>query len=265
MDAVGRVLAACRWVFGHHQAINSSWHVGYTVRGGESVFFAPFSGGLAVNKAPMTDDPRATPKSHVTDRTSLSLLDRVRTQDATAWQRLVDLYSPLIFCWCQRAGLDSEDAGDVMQEVFAKVAAKIDGFRHDRQDDTFRGWLRVVTRNQIRLHYRKVENQAQAVGGTTAHLRIQEVAEDSASPFETTEEEECSGIYHRALELIRTEFEEKTWKAFLATAVEGRSSTEVAEDLEMTPGAVRQAKYKVLRKIRAELCHEPDLDLSENP
>src|SRR5437867_2680850 len=75
------------------------------------------------------------------DSTSLSLLARVRAHDQAAWERLVGLYGPLVYGWCLRAGLRKEDAADIGQEVFAAVARKIQSFRHDRQGDSFRGWL----------------------------------------------------------------------------------------------------------------------------
>ena len=60
--------------------------------------------------------------------TSVSLVDRVQANDDAAWQRLVDLYGPLIFSWGCRGGLSGEDAADVMQEVFASVAQAIGRF-----------------------------------------------------------------------------------------------------------------------------------------
>src|SRR5438128_1435742 len=36
--------------------------------------------------------------------TPLSLLERVRANDPEAWRRLVELYQPLVRCWCQRGG-----------------------------------------------------------------------------------------------------------------------------------------------------------------
>lgn len=199
------------------------------------------------------DETIAGPKSHVTDRTSISLLKRIRANDDVAWQRLVNLYSPIVFSLCRRSGLNSEDSCDIMQEVFAAIARKIDGFRRDRPGDSFRGWVRTITRNQIRIHFRRIKDQAHGVGGTSANVRLKGIADDPLVESETTDNEERSGLYHRALELIRNEFEERTWNAFLQTAVEGRSSVDVAADLDMTPGAVRQAKYKVLRKLRSEL------------
>ena len=95
------------------------------------------------------------------------------------------------------------------------------------------------------------QDEPHAVGGMNDWL--QEIAEDPIVESETADNEERSGLYHRAMELMRNEFEEQTWKAAIEMIVSGRSSVDVAADLGMTPGAVRQAKYKVLRKLRAEL------------
>src|SRR5438045_4144454 len=63
--------------------------------------------------------------------TAPSLLDRVRSRDAQAWERLVELYGPLVYHWCGRQ-LKHQDAADVFQEVFRAVAAHIGNFRKER-------------------------------------------------------------------------------------------------------------------------------------
>ena len=60
-------------------------------------------------------------------------------------------------------------------------------------------------------------------------------------------------LFLRGLDLIRDEFEERTWKAFWGTAVEGRTPQEVATRISMSPGAVRVAKSRVLQRLREEL------------
>jgi RNA polymerase sigma-70 factor (ECF subfamily) len=58
---------------------------------------------------------------------------------------------------------------------------------------------------------------------------------------------------HRALEIIRDEFEDSTWEAFWRMTIQGQTSAEVADALGMNGSAVRQAKYRVLRRLRREL------------
>src|SRR4051812_46589737 len=87
--------------------------------------------------------------------TSLSLLQRARARDPDAWQRLLGLYAPLVQFWCDRAGIPEADRADVVQEVFRAAGAGLGGFRRERAGDTFRGWLRGITRNQIRQHFKQ--------------------------------------------------------------------------------------------------------------
>jgi RNA polymerase sigma-70 factor (ECF subfamily) len=184
--------------------------------------------------------------------TPLSLLERLRADDADAWRRLLDLYRPLVLFWCGRAGVHAEDAEDVAQGVFAAAARGLAGFRHDREGDTFRGWLGQVTRNQIFLHFRRNHNHPPAVGGSDAWQNLQELADPIAAP-DDAEEAEIGLIYRRALELVRGEFEGRTWLAFWGTAVEGRPPAELAGALGMSPAAIRQAKSRVLRRLKHEM------------
>ncbi len=190
------------------------------------------------------------PKPHATDDTSVSLLERVRQQDNAAWHRILDLYGPLVFGWCLRAGLSNDEASDLMQDVFLTVSQEIQDFRRNEPGDSFRGWLRVISRNRIATYFRKNAGKAQATGGSTAQMAIQAVPSNENDP--TTDLEEKSGIYSRALRLIQTEFEDRTWRAFIETAINHRAAPDVALDLNISPGAVRQARYRVLRRLKAE-------------
>jgi len=188
------------------------------------------------------------------DATSASLLLRISARDNVAWQRLVDLYSPLVLSWCRRHGLCWDDSSDVLQEVFAAVAANIAGFRHERPGDTFRGWLRVIARNKIREHRRKQGNQPQAAGGTAAQVRMEDLPDEEMQELDASSDQaDRSQLFHRGLELIRGEFEDRTWQAFWLVTVENRPAAEVGDLLQMSPEAVRQAKFRVLRRLRREM------------
>src|SRR5687768_14357819 len=104
--------------------------------------------------------------------TSPSLLKRVKADDESAWDRLVALYAPLVFHWCRRWDLQDQDIADIFQEVFQAVATHIAGFRKERRGDTFRGWLRTITRNKVLDHFRRLGREPGAVGGTDAQLRL---------------------------------------------------------------------------------------------
>jgi RNA polymerase sigma-70 factor (ECF subfamily) len=185
--------------------------------------------------------------------TSLTLLQRLRADESGAWERLVGLYRPLVLFWCGRWGVRGPDADDLAQEVFQTAAAKLGEFRRDRPGDTFRGWLRGITRNKLLAHGRKAREEQPGVGGSTAKLRLQEVPDPTPDDDPDDPPGEVSALLRRAVDLVRGEFEPDTWRAFVLTAVDGRSAPEAAAELGQTPAAVRQAKSRVLRRLKQEL------------
>ena len=189
-------------------------------------------------------------QSTASGSTSTSLLERVKAQDPDAWRRLVRLYGRMVYYWCQQSNLQPNDLADLFQEVFRAVAAKIASFRRDRPGDSFRGWLRTITKNKLSDHFRRQRAEPPGVGGSDARMRLQELAAEP--PGETEDKREGSELYHRALQLIRGEFEERTWQAFWRTAIDEQPTRSVAEELEMSVDAIRQAKSRVLRRLRDE-------------
>src|SRR5688572_20555053 len=87
--------------------------------------------------------------------TSTNLLRRVQANQADAWRRLVDLYGPLVWSWCRQAELQPNDRSDVLQRVFQAVHRKIGDFERRTDGGSFRGWLLVITQNQVRDFFRR--------------------------------------------------------------------------------------------------------------
>jgi DNA-directed RNA polymerase specialized sigma24 family protein len=56
-----------------------------------------------------------------------------------------------------------------------------------------------------------------------------------------------------ALNAIRGDFNEPTWRAFEMTTFEQLNSSEAARELNVTPNAVRKSKARVLQRLREEL------------
>lgn len=190
--------------------------------------------------------------------TSASLLLRVRRLDADAWVRFSSLYGPVVYGWCRKAGLQDNDAADAVQDVFRSVFQGIAEFRggdNGLPGGSFRGWLWTITRNQIRLFYRRQGSIPRAVGGTDAQVRFAEhtLALTDLADQEPDDGETHRRILHRAVDLIRGDFNESTWNAFSQVTLQGRSIQDVAADLGLTDNAVRQAKFRVLRRLREEL------------
>lgn len=195
-----------------------------------------------------------------TEPTSLSLLQRARAHDQEAWRQLVHLYGPLVQSWCERAGLSTEDTADVFQETFRTVARQLGEFRPTRAVGSFRCWLRAVGRTKIADHFRR-RQPAVGQGGTDAQRHLANLIDEFPDEDDPDGPAEDTLVVRRALELIRPEFSESNWSAFWQVAVEGRSAVEVAQELNVNPQAVRQANYRIRRRLRLvlkDLVDEPD-------
>ncbi len=184
---------------------------------------------------------------------SSTLLQRVKAHRPEAWERLVDLYGPVVYRWCRLSGVKPEDAADVVQEVFGAVASHIGGFRRRRPGDSFSAWLATITRNKIRDHFRRRQDRPEARGGTDAQQLLLELAEIPDFSQQSSRGDAGDILPRRALELVRAECENRTWEAFWRAAVDGRAPADIAEDLGMTLHAVYKAKSRVLRRLRQEL------------
>lgn len=204
-----------------------------------------------------------------TNRTSLSLIVQANRQDPEAWERLVSIYSPLVYYWCKESGLSGADLQDVFQEVFYGLARNLNKFR-PIENGTFRGWLRTLTRNKLNDHFRQAGLEPKPVGGTEALKFLKEIPAETSGPSSanlssslngegqpTEEASSEQAIVHstlcQALSNIRRNFSEQSWKAFWMVVVDGRETVDVANDLGMQPGTVRVAKSRVLKRLRLEL------------
>jgi RNA polymerase sigma-70 factor (ECF subfamily) len=199
---------------------------------------------------PETPRPASDPQQ----QTSFTLLERLRANEGDAWRIMVQLYTPLVHHWCVKSGVRGADAEDVAQEVLRAAASHMSDFRRDRPGDSFRAWLRGITRNMVLQHFRRGGRHPEAAGGTDAQRRLQAVADQGSAdpPEEEDPVEELDALRRRALELVRGEFEERTWQAFWMTVVEGRSPVDIAADTGVSPAAVRMAKSRVLRRLKEE-------------
>jgi RNA polymerase sigma-70 factor (ECF subfamily) len=181
--------------------------------------------------------------------TQSSLLIRIRDpQDAAAWGRFVDVYTPFIYGVFRRRGLQAADASDVAQDVMRTVASAISRFDYDRDRGSFRGWLFSVARARLNDHYRTRRRQPVGSGETAVHDLL------DAQP-EPPDEREWENSWRQhlldlAAQRVREQFEPATWRAFWATAVEGRSVAEVADELGLSTGAVYIARSRVMAKLR---------------
>lgn len=187
--------------------------------------------------------------------TSASMLARARQGDCDSWKQLAHLYGPIVYSWARRCGCQSADAADIMQDTFAAVARALDQFDDQRDGATFRGWLWTISRNKIRDRVRLGAEEA-AVGGTEANLALGQIADspaiDAADP-PTSSQADSLNVRRRMVELLRQNFDQRTWRMFWETAVIGRGPIDVADEMGVSKWAVYKARARVLQKLQQEM------------
>ncbi|TWT96329.1 RNA polymerase sigma factor [Neorhodopirellula pilleata] len=182
--------------------------------------------------------------------TSFGLLEDMKRGKSDSWHQFVHLYTPLIHYWCRKAGLQQSDVVDVTQEVFRAVCVGFDRANFGREGDSFRGWLWTITRNAIAGHFKRLNETIQARGGSSANGFLAQVP-DWINDDEVIIDETAEGeVVRRAAEIIKGDFEPHTWQAFWLSAVEDMPVDEISKRLNMTTGAIRQAKFRVLARLR---------------
>jgi RNA polymerase sigma-70 factor (ECF subfamily) len=185
------------------------------------------------------------------DRTPASLLEQLRQPSdpaiaGPAWNRFVALYTPLLYQWARRLGLQDAEAADLVQDVLLILLEKLPSFSYDPRQ-RFRGWLWTILCNKWRENRRR---EAARPRGGAAGLSDAIVPDGVEALAESEYRQYLTG---RALQLIRNEFEPATWTACWEYVVAGRAAAEVAAELGISVGAVYVAKSRVIRRLRREL------------
>ena len=180
------------------------------------------------------------------ESTPASLLERVRQrEDAESWSRFVELYTPVIYGWARRIGLQESDASDLVQDVLAILLQKMGDFRYD-PNRSFRGWLKTVALNLVRERQRR-GTERQLPDGDGQSLA------DSAESQVFWEADYRRELLRRAIAIMQNDFNPTTWRACWEVVVHDRPAAQVAAQLGISVGAVYAARFRVLTRLREEL------------
>ena len=185
--------------------------------------------------------------------TRASLLVRLRDGHAReAWRQVDELYAPMVYGFARKRGLQDADAADLMQDVLRAVSGAAARLYYDPAKGTFRSWLFTVTRKKLYtfLDHRKRQVQAAGDSATRRLLDEQPGADGQEQQWEQEYRRQLSA---RAMDAVRGEFQEATWRAFWLTAVENRPAKDVGVELGLSPGAVYVARSRVVARLREQI------------
>ncbi|MCP3920030.1 MAG: sigma-70 family RNA polymerase sigma factor [bacterium] len=172
-----------------------------------------------------------------------------------AWDEFDRRYRPILDAFVRRLGLSDDLAHEVTQDALATCAEELRRGRYDREQGRLRSWIFAIVRARVG-HLRRSRQKRVGWQGDSV---LADVADESDLSV-IWEEEWRSTLLRQAFRHVRehARFDDRTMRAFELVTLEGRTSSEVAEELTMTANAVHAAKFRVLEKLRAALAHFED-------
>jgi len=181
--------------------------------------------------------------------TSATLLQRLRDRrDAGAWDRLVQLYTPLIRGWLRRHLPQTADVDDLAQQVLTVVVEKLPAFEHSGRAGAFRAWLRTISVNRLRMFWR-----ARPDAGPDPEPVLRQLEDPNSDLSRHWDREHDEHVARRLLDAIERDFQPATWRAFRRVVLDGAEAEAVAAELGMALNTVYAAKSRVLRRLRDEM------------
>ncbi|MFO1500613.1 MAG: sigma-70 family RNA polymerase sigma factor [Verrucomicrobiota bacterium] len=180
--------------------------------------------------------------------TRQSLLSRLKDwEDDVSWKDFFDTYWKLIYGTARRAGLQPNDAEEVVQETFISVSKAIRNFEYDPQQGSFKGWLRTTTtwRIQDRIRKRQREQAKDA-------LHVWPAQHDGAIAEDWDEEWE-KALAEAAIDRVKKQVAPKHFQIFDLATMKQWPTSKVAKTLSVRASYVYLVKHRVAARVRAEL------------
>jgi RNA polymerase sigma-70 factor, ECF subfamily len=184
----------------------------------------------------------ATSQSPIADNPELVKLART---DREAFGELCDLYYPQIFRYCRRRLFRWDDAEEVVADVFLNVARSMQEFAGETHADFVR-WVYSIAVNQVNGFLRKSERRARLLVEAARNGSVRVAG--AAAPEVSLAVLDWPSVY-QSLQRLKL----RDQSIIVLRFFEGMSHRQIAEILDMQPGAVRTAESRALEKMRRDL------------
>jgi RNA polymerase sigma-70 factor (ECF subfamily) len=179
-----------------------------------------------------------------------ALVAEAKAGNYAAFEELVSRYENKIY----RLGINitgnSEDAEDVLQEAFLKAFKHLPEFR---EDSRFYTWLVRIAVNEglMKLRKRKSDRLVPIADevGEEGEVVPREFADWKPNPEELYAQAEIENILRNAAQTLPPAYR----TVFLLRDVEGLSTAETADVLNLTEGTVKARLFRARLMLREEL------------
>ncbi len=193
----------------------------------------------------MSDNPRAS-----VAKDEYALVTEAKAGSYEAFEELVGRYEKKIYRLGMNITGNPEDAEDVLQETFLKAFQHLPEFR---EDSRFYTWIVRIAVNEglMKLRKRRSDKSVPMEDSVDDEGAVmpREVADWRPNPEQQLAQAELETILNDAARSLPPTFR----TVFFLRDVEGLSTQETAELLNLTPSAVKARLFRARLQLRDEL------------
>ena len=190
-------------------------------------------------------------RSRVSEKADdLELVVRTRAGDRAAFDELVNRHAAKIFRLARQITRNDAEAEDVLQDAFYKAYTRLDQFNADAQ---FYTWLVRIAVNEALMRLRKRRNSKTV--SLDAELETDEgsLQREAVSPNDDPEQEYSRDQTRKLLEESIDSLDEGYRTVFVLRDVEGMSTQETADLLNLSVSAVKSRLLRARLQLRDKL------------
>lgn len=167
------------------------------------------------------------------------LVELLQKGNVAAFDSLFEVYSPKLYGFALKYFKNETDAEELVQEVFVKVWENRQSLKSEL---SFKSYLFTIALNQIRKYFNKKATSLRYLESLQNDPEVSDQV--STDDYETT----LRQIY-QIIEQMPTRRRE----IFMKSKLEGKSSKEIAAELNISAGTVDNQVSEALRFIRSQL------------
>ena len=165
--------------------------------------------------------------------------------EAKALDELLKTLQPQIYRFSLQMCRHSEDAEDVTQDAMIAIVHSISQYRGESSIST---WLYTITRNLVYKKFRKAKQLKNVSNQLSEHEKLGDKTPGSTDHTPLTEIENRTTI--KQVERAINDLEEGYKEILVLRDVEGLSTKEVAEIVDLNEGAVKSRLHRARAQLR---------------
>lgn len=183
--------------------------------------------------------------------TRASLLGRLKNSaDQASWQEFFDTYWGLVYGVARKAGLNEDDAKDVLEGTMDSVAEHMPKFRYDPEIGSFKAWLHQLVRLQI---ISRTLKRRPSSGAPVREIAGRETNPSAKALDQMWETEWKTNLQNAAVANVKRRLDPKRYQIYDLQVNKQWPAEKVATLLALSADEVIAAKQNISEMIQAEV------------